>query len=82
MDHEHHTQDAVDGPWAGGWLVAACAAVFAAVLARVIGDVSITPAVALGAFVFTVFGVLLGAGGVELRPLGTGETDDHGHGHH
>lgn len=82
MAHDHdHEHAAVDGPWAGGWLVAALAGLIAAALARVLSDVGMTPAVLVGAVSFGVFGVLLGKGGVEL-----GEVDhvdhDHGHGHH
>ena len=79
MDHSHD-QTPVDGPWAGGWLVAAVAGLIAAVLARLLGEVGISPAVLVGAVTFGVFGVLLGNGGVEL-----GAVEDHGdhdHGHH
>lgn len=78
---DHHEHAPVDGPWAGGWLVAAGAGLIAAILARAIGDVSMSPAVLVGLVTFGVFGVLLGSGGVELA-----EFDDHGgghgHGHH
>ena len=79
MEHmeNHHT---VEGPWAGGWLVAAVAGLIAATLALAIGDVGITPAFMLGAVVFGVFGVLLGSGGVELTAAGSG--DDHASRHH
>lgn len=79
MDHmqDHHK---VDGPWAGGWLVAAITGLIAAGLARAIGDVGVAPAFMLGAMVFGVFGVLLGSGGVELTAAGSG--DDHASGHH
>lgn len=78
-DHHHH--GAVDGPWAGGWLVAAVAGLFAALVARGIGEVGISPAVLMGGVTFLVFGVLLGSGGVELT-LDASHGDDHGHGHH
>lgn len=81
MSDHHHDHAPVDGPWAGGWLVAAVAGLIAAVAARAIGDVSLTPAVVVGLVTFGVFGVLLGAGGVE-RVDGDGHGDRHGHGHH
>jgi high-affinity Fe2+/Pb2+ permease len=74
MDHSHD-HASVDGPWAGGWLVAAVAGLIAATLARMLGDVGISPAVLVGAVVFGVYGVLLGNGGVELVA-----ADDHGDG--
>lgn len=80
MDHSHD-QAPVDGPWAGGWLVAAVAGLIAATLARLLGEVGISPAVLVGAVTFGVFGVLLGNGGVELV-VGDDHGDDHGHGHH
>ena len=80
MDH-HHEHEPVDGPWAGGWLVAAGAGLISAVIARAIGDVTMTPAVLVGLVSFGVFGVLLGSGGVELT-LDASHGDDHGHGHH
>jgi hypothetical protein len=83
MDHDHHDQHPVDGPWAGGWLVAAAAALIAAILARSIGEVGMTPAVVVGALVFAVFGVLLGSGGVELSAASGHDHDhNHDHGHH
>ena len=78
-DHHHH--EAVDGPWAGGWLIAAVAGLFAALVARVLGDVGISPAVLAGAVTFGVFGVLLGSGGVELG-ADAGHGEDHGPAHH
>ncbi len=81
MDHSHD-QAPVDGPWAGGWLVAAVAGLIAATLARALGEVGISPAVLVGAMVFGVFGVLLGSGGVELGAVADhGDGHDHG-GHH
>lgn len=81
MSDHHHDHAPVLGPWAGGWLVAAAAGVLAALIARAIGDVSMSPAVLVGLVTFGVFGVLLGSGGVERA-----EFDDHGaghdHGHH
>ena len=76
MDHSHD-HATVEGPWAGGWLVAAVAGLIAAVLARVLGEVGISPAVLVGAVVFGVFGVLLGNGGVELVEA-HGDAHDHG----
>jgi hypothetical protein len=80
MDHHDH-HEAVDGPWAGGWLVALVAGLFAALLARSVGATGMTAAMAVGAVTFLVFGVLMGNGGVELT-LDEGHGDDHGHGHH
>jgi len=81
MAEHHHDHAPVDGPWAGGWLVAAGAGLIAAVAARSIGDVGLSPAALVGLVTFGVFGVLLGSGGVERA-----EFDDHGaghgHGHH
>lgn len=78
-DHHHH--ETVEGLWPGGWLVAAVAGLFAALVARVIGETGISPAVLMGSVTFLVFGVLLGSGGVELT-LDAGHGDDHGPGHH
>lgn len=78
MDHDDH--EAVDGPWAGGWLVAAIAGLIAVLLARVLGEVGMPTAVLLGMMVFAVFGVLLGSGGVELTAADHGA--DYGSGHH
>lgn len=81
MADHHHDHEPVQGPWAGGWLVAAAAGVIAALVALTIGEVSLSPAVIVGLVTFGVFGVLLGSGGVERA-----EFDDHGsghgHGHH
>lgn len=79
MDHSHD-HAAVDGPWAGGWLVAVLAGLIAAALARWIGDVGMSPAALVGVVVFGVYGVLLGSGGVELTAL-TDAGAGHG-GHH
>ena len=81
MDDHHHEHAPVDGPWAGGWLVAAVAGLLAAFSARAIGDVSLTPAFVVGLMTFGVFGVLLGQGGVE-RVDGADHGAGHGHGHH
>ncbi len=75
-----HDHAAVDGPWEGGWLVAVVAGLIAATLARLLGDVGISAAFVVGAVVFSVFGVLLGSGGVELTAVDHG--DDHASGHH
>lgn len=77
-----HSQDhaSVDGPWAGGWGVALVAGAISIGLARWMGDVSLLPALAVGVLSFGVFGVLLGAGGVELSPIPDDQGhDDHGH---
>lgn len=84
---DHHDHAPVEGPWAGGWLVAAGAGVLAALIARAIGDVSMSPAVLVGLVTFGVFGVLLGSGGVERAEFsahgnGHGHGESHGHGHH
>lgn len=81
MDDHHHEHAPVDGPWAGGWLVAAVAGLLAAFVARAIGDVSLSPAFVVGLVTFGVFGVLLGQGGVE-RVDGGDHGAGHGHGHH
>lgn len=71
MSEDH---GAVEGPWAGGWLVAAAAGLFAALIARGIGEADMTAALVVGAVAFGVFGVLLGAGGVEVTTAGQGES--------
>lgn len=79
MDHSHDMAP-VDGPWAGGWVIAALAGLFAAWLAKMIGDVGTAPAALAAAVTFGVFGVLLGSGGVELTAAeGHGADDKHGH---
>ena len=63
------------GGWPGGWLIATAAGVISALLARIIGEVGMIPAILVGVFVFLVFGVLLG------MFWGNPETDDaDGHG--
>jgi len=79
---DHHDHAPVDGPWAGGWLVAAGAGLLEAIIARAIGDVGMSPAVLVGLVSFGVFGVLLGSGGVELSADASGHDEGHGHGHH
>ena len=81
MDHAHD-HDAVDGPWAGGWLVAVLAALIAVGLARWLGGMDGLAAVIVGLVVFGVYAVLLGNGGVELTEAHGHDGDDHGHGHH
>ena len=86
MDHAHE-HDAVDGPWAGGWLVAVAAGLIAAGLAVWLGGVGASAMVAVGFVVFAVYAVLLGNGGVELTVADDHGSDDahghdHGHGHH
>jgi hypothetical protein len=80
MDH-HHDHAPVDGPWAGGWLIAAGAGVLAAIIARALGDVGMSAAFVVGLVCFGVFGVLLGAGGVERAEFDA-HDEGHGHGHH
>ena len=79
---DHHDHAPVDGPWAGGWLVAAGAGLLTAIVARALGDVGMSPAVLVGLVSFGVFGVLLGSGGVELNKDAGGHDEGHGHGHH
>ncbi|MES2433869.1 MAG: hypothetical protein V4586_08610 [Pseudomonadota bacterium] len=83
MDHAHD-HDPVDGPWAGGWLVAVLAALIAVGLARWLGEVGGCAAVIVGLVVFGVYAVLLGNGGVELTEAHGDDHagHDHGHGHH
>ena len=80
MNDHHDGHIAEDGPWDGGWLVAALAGLIAATLARLFGDVGMTAAFVVAAAVFAVFGVLLGSGGVELTSVE--HADDHASGHH
>lgn len=83
---DHHVHAPVDGPWAGGWLVAVGAGLLTAIIARAVGDVGMSPAVLVGLVSFGVFGVLLGSGGVELTADAGGHDamadGGHGHGHH
>ncbi len=81
MADHHHDHEPVQGPWAGGWLVAVAAGVIAALVARTIGEVSLSPAAIVGLVTFGVFGVLLGSGGVERAEFDD-HGDSHGHGHH
>ena len=81
MDHaDNHAS--VDGPWAGGWLVAVLAALIAVGLARWLGEMDGLAAGVVGLVVFGVYAVLLGNGGVELTAAHGGDDHDHGHGHH
>jgi hypothetical protein len=75
-----HSQDMtpVPGPWAGGWLIAALAGLFAVAMARWVGDVGTAPAVLIGALSFLVHGVLLGSGGVE-RAAAAHDAQEAGH---
>ena len=85
MEHsDAHDHASVDGPWAGGWLVAVLAALIAVGLARWLGEIENFAGVIVGLVVFGVYAVLLGNGGVELTATADhGHTsDDHGHGHH
>lgn len=80
--HDHHSDNgAVDGPWAGGWLVAVLAALIAIGLARWLGQIDGFAAVIVGLVVFGVYAVLLGNGGVELTEARGHDGDDHGHDH-
>ena len=81
MDHAHD-HDTVDGPWAGGWLVAVLAALIAVALARWLGGIDGLAAVIVGLVVFGVYAVLLGNGGMELTEAHGHDGDDHaGHDH-
>ncbi len=80
MDHSHDMTP-VDGPWAGGWAIAALAGLFAVAVAKGLGDVGTAPAALVGAMTFLVHGVLLGSGGVE-RGESHGEGHDHAPTHH
>lgn len=86
-DHHHHAAEPVQ-PWPQGWLVALVAGILGAILAKWLGDISMTSAVLVGLFVFLTFGVLLGQYWNEPSPHALGEHagghhghDDHGHGH-
>ncbi|WP_333867740.1 hypothetical protein [Cypionkella sp.] len=81
MDHSHDHAE-VDGPWAGGWAVALAAGLIAGLLARSFGDVGLTAALIVAAVVFGVFGVLLGAGGIERTVTADHGAGHDGHGHH
>ena len=80
MDHSHDTAPA-SGPWAGGWLIAALAGLFAAGVASAIGGAGAWLAAAVGVLTFLVHGVLLGSGGVEQTTSADhgGEHDPHHH---
>jgi hypothetical protein len=80
MDHGHF--DAEEGPWHMGWAIALGAGVLAALTASYIGGAAGFAGFVIGLLSFGVFGVLLGAGGVE-RTAGA-HVHDHGHdgGHH
>lgn len=68
--------------WPEGWLFAAAAGVVAAVLSRFMGDVGLLATLFIGAFVFLVFGVLMGMfWGNPLPPAGHGDHGHHDHGH-
>lgn len=80
MDHaDNHAS--VDGPWAGGWLVAVLAALISVGLARWLGEIDGLAAVTVGLVVFGVYAVLLGDGGVELTAAQDHDGADHGHDH-
>lgn len=80
MDHSHDIAPA-SGPWAGGWLIAALAGVFAAAVALTIGGTGTAPAAAAGLLTFLVHGVLLGSSGVE-QTVAADLEGSHDHGHH
>ena len=49
MDHSHDMTP-VDGPWAGGWAIAALAGLFAVAVAKGLGDVRHGPGGAGGCY--------------------------------
>ncbi len=75
MDHSHN-HAAVEGPWAAGWAVSLVLGLIAALLTVALGDLGAVGVALIGLLAFGVFGVLLGAGGVELTV-----TEGHGNGH-
>jgi hypothetical protein len=80
-----HDQTAETGPWPMGWAYAALAGGMAFVLTSGIGGAGFWAALTIGAVSFGVFGVLLGAGGVErTAPPDAHHSDHHGdhHGDH
>ncbi len=82
MSDGHPHFDAETGPWPMGWAVALGAGALAAALAGGVGGANSTAALVIGAVSFAVFGVLLGAGGVERTAPAEGDTHDHSHGGH
>lgn len=83
MDHSYDHAP-VDGPTASGWGLAALLGLLAAAASLWLGDLGNTAVALIGLVTFGVFGVLLGAGGVELTVTeGHGDSHDaHGHGAH
>jgi len=81
MSDDHPHFDAETGPWPMGWAVALGAGALAAALAGGIGGADSTAALVIGAVSFAVFGVLLGAGGVERAAPAEGGAHDHAHDH-
>lgn len=76
--HDHH--EPVAGPWAGGWLIAALAALAAVGMTRMVSGVGADALILIAGVTFLVTGVLCGNGGVELT-LSEGHGHD-GHDHH
>ncbi len=81
MDHSHE-HASVDGPWAGGWVAALLAGLLTVGLMASFSDVGLFAMSVAGAVVFGVFGVLLGAGGVELTVTSSHGAGHGDHGHH
>lgn len=78
---DHHASDTPEtGPWPMGWAVAAAAGALAFVLCFGIGGASFMAALVIALVSFGVFGVLLGAGGVQRGAPSHGA--DTGGGHH
>ncbi|MGL6211528.1 MAG: hypothetical protein ACRC14_17035 [Paracoccaceae bacterium] len=67
--------------WPEGWLAAAAAGVFAAVMVRVVGDLGLLATLVIGVFVFLVFGVLLGMFWGSAPSSYSGGNGGHGDGH-
>jgi hypothetical protein len=76
---DHHGSSEVAGPWAGGWLIAGGAGLFAMAVAKLLGDVGPAATGFIGGLTFLVHGALLGSGGVEMTAGDGPEGDDHGH---
>lgn len=82
MDHSH-ADTATSGPWPLGWAIAALAGGLAFLLGTAIAGAGFWAAFSVAALSFGVFGVLLGAGGVErTAPSDAHSSDAHHPAHH
>jgi hypothetical protein len=82
MDHSQ-AETATQGPWPLGWAIAALAGAVAFVLASAIAGAGFWAAFSIAALSFGVFGVLLGAGGVErTAPSDSHDASVHADDHH